>query len=52
MLQYNILNFNIYLSTAAVFLAIEKAFDTIRQLGLLYKLSELKFFISLIKLII
>jgi hypothetical protein len=39
------------MSTAAVFLDIEKAFDITRQLGLLYKLSELKFSISVIKLI-
>jgi hypothetical protein len=39
------------MSTAAVFLDIEKAFDTTWQLGLLYKLSKLQFSISLIKLI-
>jgi hypothetical protein len=39
------------MSTAAVFLDIEKAFDKIWYLGLLYKLSELKFSISLIRLI-
>jgi hypothetical protein len=39
------------MSTAAVFLDIEKAFDKIWHLGLLYKLSELKFSTSLIKLI-
>jgi hypothetical protein len=33
------------------FLDIEKAFDTIWHLDLLYKLSELKFSVSLIKLI-
>jgi hypothetical protein len=37
--------------TAAVFLDIEKSFDTTWHLGLLYKLSKLKFSISLIKLI-
>jgi hypothetical protein len=39
------------MSTAAVFLDIQKAFDTIWQVGLLYKLSTLQFWISLIKLI-
>jgi hypothetical protein len=37
--------------TAAVFLAIEKAFDTTWQHGLLYKLSKLQFSTSLIKFI-
>jgi hypothetical protein len=46
-----ILNFNNNVSTAAVFLDIEKAFDTTWHLGLLYKLLEFKFSISLIKLI-
>jgi hypothetical protein len=46
------LNFNSNMSTAPVFLDIEKAFDTKWHLGLLYKLSDLKFSISLIKLII
>jgi hypothetical protein len=45
------LNFNNNMSTAAASLHIEKAFDTIWHLGFLYKLSELKFFISLINLI-
>jgi histone deacetylase complex regulatory component SIN3 len=45
------LNFSNNMSTAAVFLDIKKAFDKIWHLGLLYKLSELKFFTSLIKLI-
>jgi hypothetical protein len=45
------LNFNNNISTAAVFLDIDKAFNKIWYLGLLYKLSELKFSISLIKLI-
>jgi hypothetical protein len=45
------LHFNNNMSTAAVFLDIEKAFDTTRQPGLLYKLSKLQFSISLIKLI-
>jgi retron-type reverse transcriptase len=39
------------MSTAAVFLDIKEAFDKIWHLGLLYKLPELKFSISLIKLI-
>jgi archaellum component FlaG (FlaF/FlaG flagellin family) len=39
------------MSTAAVFLDIEKAFDTIWQPGWLYKLSKLQFYTSLIKLI-
>jgi hypothetical protein len=45
------LNFNSKMSTAAVFLDIEKAFDTTWHSGLLYKLSELEFSTSLIKLI-
>jgi hypothetical protein len=43
------LNFNNNISTAAVFLDIEKSFDTTWYLGLLYKLSEITFSISLIK---
>jgi hypothetical protein len=39
------------MSTAAVLLDIENAFDKTWHLGLLYKLSELKFSVSLIKLI-
>jgi hypothetical protein len=39
------------MSTVAVFLNIEKAFDKTWHLGLLYKLSELKMLISLIMLI-
>jgi hypothetical protein len=39
------------MSTAAVFLDIEKAFDKTWHCGLLYKLSELEFSTSLIKLI-
>jgi hypothetical protein len=45
------LNFNNNRSTAAVFLAIEKAFVTTWHFGLLYKLPKLKLSISLIKLI-
>jgi hypothetical protein len=39
------------MSTAAVFLDIEKAFDITWHPGLLYKLSKLEFPTSLIKLI-
>jgi retron-type reverse transcriptase len=39
------------MSTAAVFLDIEKAFDTTWHAGLLYKLSKLEFSTSFIKLI-
>jgi hypothetical protein len=45
------LNVNNNMSTAAVFLDIEQTFDTPWHPGLLYKLSELQFPISLIKLI-
>jgi hypothetical protein len=45
------LNFNNNMSTAAVFLDIEKAFDTAWNPGLLYKLSKLNFSTNLIKLI-
>jgi hypothetical protein len=45
------LNPNNNMSTAAVFLNIERAFDTIWYRGLLYKLSELKLLISSVKLI-
>jgi hypothetical protein len=45
------LHFNNNMSTAAVFLAIEKAFHTTWQPGLLYNLSKLQFSTSLIKLI-
>jgi hypothetical protein len=45
------LNFNNTMSTAAVFLDIEKAFDIIWHTGLLYILSKLEFAASLIKLI-
>jgi hypothetical protein len=44
-------NFNNNMSTATVFLNIQKAFDTTWYSGLLYKLSELEFSTSLIKLI-
>jgi hypothetical protein len=46
-----ILNLDNNMSTTAVFFNIEKAFDKTWCLGYLYKLSELKIFISLIKLI-
>jgi retron-type reverse transcriptase len=39
------------MSTAVVFLDIEKAFDTTWHTGSLYKLSKLDFSVSLIKLI-
>jgi hypothetical protein len=45
------LNFNNNMSMVAVFLDIGKAFDKTWHLCLLYILSELKFSISLIKLI-
>jgi hypothetical protein len=45
------LNFNNNNSMTAVFLDIEKAFDTTWQPGLLYKLSKFEFSASLIKLI-
>jgi hypothetical protein len=45
------LHFNNNMSTAAVFLDIENAFETTWQPGLLYKLSQLQFSTSLIKLI-
>jgi hypothetical protein len=45
------LNFNNKMSTAAVFLDIEKAFDTTWHTGLLYKLCKLEFSGNLIKLI-
>jgi hypothetical protein len=45
------LNFNNKMSTAAVFLDIEKSFDTPWHPGLLYKLSKLNFSIRIIKLI-
>jgi hypothetical protein len=46
-----ILNFYNNVSTAAIFSGIETAFDSTRQSGVLYKLSELGFSTSLIKLI-
>jgi hypothetical protein len=46
--HYATLNFNINVSTAAVLLDIERAFDTTCHSGLLYELSELKFSASLI----
>jgi hypothetical protein len=39
------------MSTAAVFLDIEKSLDTTWHLGLLYKFSDLNFSVSVIKLI-
>jgi hypothetical protein len=39
------------MSMAAVFLDIERAFDTTWHLGLLHKLQEIKFSVSIIKLI-
>jgi hypothetical protein len=45
------LNFNNKMSTAAVFLDIEKAFDTTWQLSLLYKLSKLEISANVIKLL-
>jgi hypothetical protein len=45
------LNFNNKMSIAAVFLDIEKAFDTLWHPGLLYKLSAMEFSTNLIKLI-
>jgi hypothetical protein len=45
------LNFNNKMSTVAVFLDIEKTFDTTWHTGFLYKLSKLEFSISLIKFI-
>jgi hypothetical protein len=44
------LNFNNNMPSVVVFLDIEKAFDKTWHLGLLYKLSELKISIGLIKL--
>jgi hypothetical protein len=49
--DYVSLNFNNRISTAAVFLVIEKAFDTSWHAGLLHKLSKLEFSTNLIKLI-
>jgi hypothetical protein len=45
------LKFNSNMSTAAIFLDIEKAFDTTWHPGLFYKLAKLKFSNNLIKLI-
>jgi hypothetical protein len=44
-------HFNNKMSTAAVFLDIEKAFDTTLHTGLLYKLAKMEFSVHLIKLI-
>jgi hypothetical protein len=46
-----ILNFNKNMSTAAVFVHIERAFDTIWHSGLLYKGSKFEYSTSLIKFI-
>jgi hypothetical protein len=51
LVEHVTLHFNNNMSTAAVFLDIEKAFDTTWQPGLHYKLSKLQFSTSLIKLI-
>jgi retron-type reverse transcriptase len=45
------LHFNNKMSTAAVFLDIEKAFDTKWHTGLMYKLGKMEFSVNLIKLI-
>jgi retron-type reverse transcriptase len=45
------LNFNNGISTAAVFLDIEKAFDTTWHSGLIYKMSKFEFSTRLIQLI-
>jgi hypothetical protein len=45
------LNFNNKLSTAAVFLDIDKAFDTTWHPGVLYKLVKLNFSVNIVKLI-
>jgi len=44
-------NFNIIMFTAAIFLDIQKAFDTTWHPGLLHKISELHISSSLIKLV-
>jgi hypothetical protein len=49
--DHGTLNFNTDMSTPAVFLDIEKAFVTTWHSGLLYKLLELEFPTSLVKLI-
>jgi hypothetical protein len=45
------LNFNNKMSMAAVFLDIEKAFDTTWHTGLLHKLAKMEFSVNLIKLV-
>jgi hypothetical protein len=45
------LNFSNKMSTAAVFLDVEKAFDTTWHYGLLYKPSKLEFSTKLFKLL-
>jgi hypothetical protein len=49
--DYVTLNFSISLSTAAVFLDVEKGFGTTWHPDLLYKLAQLQFSASIIKLI-
>jgi hypothetical protein len=49
--DYITLNFSNNISTAVVLLGIEKAFDTTRHYGLVYKLLELKFSTNLVKVI-
>jgi hypothetical protein len=51
LMDHVIINLNNKMSTAAVFLDIEKASDPTRHSRLLYQLSKLKFSTSLIKLI-
>jgi hypothetical protein len=50
LMDHATLNLNNNLSRAAIFLDIEKALDSTWQLGMQYKLSQLKFPISLIQL--
>jgi len=45
------LNFNIYLSTAAILLDFENAFDTTWHPGLLYKFIKLNFSVNTVRLI-
>jgi hypothetical protein len=48
--DHTTLNFNNKMSSAAVFLDIEKPFHALWHLGLLYKLSAMQFSTNLIKL--